>query len=58
MFLLFIDMLGMKSRWSTGGRDAAEKAFDQFRGTTSNTTLTFIWDDYRLESFRVKEFDF
>jgi hypothetical protein len=31
MALLFVDMLGVKARWHTGGRESAEKAFSDFR---------------------------
>lgn len=30
MFILFVDQLGMKARWNSGGRERAEKAFDEF----------------------------
>ncbi|MCP5489321.1 MAG: hypothetical protein H7A43_11820 [Verrucomicrobia bacterium] len=31
MVILFVDMLGVRSRWHEGGRDAAEAAFQAFR---------------------------
>jgi len=29
--ILFVDLLGVRSRWLKGGRDEAEKAFKEFR---------------------------
>ena len=31
MVILFVDLLGVRSRWHKGGRDAAEEAFQAFR---------------------------